>query len=131
LDQTLLRGGKPVGEIVEGNRRFTMQVRFPLEQRGRAYAISNLCIGDNEGHFIPFAQLADIQDEGYGLPNRSDSYFAAGNTNIDTGCEFRFPVNGAGTSIIPRVKSEIELFKILSCHFDRKRSSGFRTRRAA
>jgi TnpA family transposase len=29
------------------------------------------------------------------------------------------------------VKSEAELFKILSCHFDRKRSSGFQTRRAA
>jgi hypothetical protein len=50
----------------------------------------------------------------------SDSYFAAGNTNIDTGGEFRFPVNGAGTSIIPRVKSEMEFFKILSCHFDRR-----------
>jgi hypothetical protein len=86
---------------------------YRLGQRGRVYAISNLRIGDNEGHFIPFAQLADIQDDGYGLPNTSDSYFAAGNSNVDTGGEFRFPVNGAGTSIIPRVKSEAELFKIL------------------
>jgi hypothetical protein len=45
-------------------------------------AISNLGIGDDEGHFIPLAQLADIQDEGHGLPNTSDSYFAAGNTNV-------------------------------------------------
>src|ERR1700722_14932775 len=56
-----------------------------------------------------------------------------GDSNIDTGGEFRIPVNGAGTSIIPRVKSEAELFKILSCHFDRKRSSGVpdQTRRVA
>lgn len=85
LDAIETIGGKPVGEIVEGNRRFTMQVRVPLEQRGRADAISNLRIGDNEGYFIPLAQLADIQDEGHGLPNTSDSYFAAGNTNIILG----------------------------------------------
>jgi hypothetical protein len=45
-------------------------------------AVSNLRIGDNQGHFIPLAQLADIQDEGQGLPNTSDSYFATGNTNV-------------------------------------------------
>ncbi|HTF63509.1 MAG TPA: efflux RND transporter permease subunit, partial [Edaphobacter sp.] len=56
-------GGKSVGEIVEGNRRFTLQVRFPQEQRATADAISNLRIGDNEGHFIPLAQLADIEDQ--------------------------------------------------------------------
>jgi len=56
-------GGKPIGEIVEGNRRFTMQVRFPEQQRATAEAISNLKVGDNEGHFIPLAQLADVQEE--------------------------------------------------------------------
>jgi cobalt-zinc-cadmium resistance protein CzcA len=56
-------GGKPIGEIVEGNRRFTMQVRFPEQQRATADAISNLKVGDNEGHFIPLAQLADVQEE--------------------------------------------------------------------
>ena len=63
LDTIEAIGGKPVGEIVEGNRRFTMQVRFPLEQRASADTISNLRVGDSEGHFIPLAQLADIQDE--------------------------------------------------------------------
>jgi cobalt-zinc-cadmium resistance protein CzcA len=63
LDTIEAIGGKPVGEIVEGNRRFTMQVRFPQEQRATADAISNLRVGDSEGHFIPLAQLADIQDE--------------------------------------------------------------------
>jgi cobalt-zinc-cadmium resistance protein CzcA len=63
LDTIEAIGGKPVGEIVEGNRRFTLQVRFPQEQRASADAISNLRVGDGEGHFIPLAQLADIQDE--------------------------------------------------------------------
>ncbi|WP_263356598.1 efflux RND transporter permease subunit [Acidicapsa ligni] len=63
LDTIEAIGGKPVGEIVEGNRRFTMQVRFPQEQRASSEAISNLRVGDGEGHFIPLAQLADIQDE--------------------------------------------------------------------
>jgi heavy metal efflux system protein len=63
LDTIEAIGGKPVGEIVEGNRRFTMQVRFPQEQRASADAISNLRVGDSEGHFIPLAQLAEIQDE--------------------------------------------------------------------
>ena len=63
LDTIEAIGGKPVGEIVEGNRRFTMQVRFPQEQRASTEVISNLRVGDSEGHFIPLAQLADIQDE--------------------------------------------------------------------
>jgi cobalt-zinc-cadmium resistance protein CzcA len=63
LDTVQAIGGKPVGEIVEGNRRFTMQVRFPEQQRATVAAISNLRVGDSEGHFIPLAQLADIQDE--------------------------------------------------------------------
>jgi cobalt-zinc-cadmium resistance protein CzcA len=40
-----------------------MQVRFPQRQRASADAISNLKVGDNEGHFIPLAQLADVQEE--------------------------------------------------------------------
>jgi heavy metal efflux system protein len=63
LDTIQSIGGKPVGEIVDGNRRFTMQVRFPEEQRASVEAIGNLRVGDSEGHFIPLAQLADIQDE--------------------------------------------------------------------
>jgi RND family efflux transporter MFP subunit len=63
LDTIEAIGGKPVGEIVEGNRRFTMQVRFPPQQRNTTEAVSNLRVGDSEGHFIPLAQLADIQEE--------------------------------------------------------------------
>jgi cobalt-zinc-cadmium resistance protein CzcA len=63
LDTVQAIGGKPVGEIVEGNRRFTMQVRFPTEQRASIENIGDLRVGDNEGHFIPLAQLADIKEE--------------------------------------------------------------------
>lgn len=63
LDTIEAIGGKPVGEIVEGNRRFALQVRFPQEQRATADAISDLRVGDNEGHFIPLAQVANIRDE--------------------------------------------------------------------
>ena len=62
LDTIEAIGGRPVGEIVEGNRRFTLQVRFPLEERNTADAIGNLRVGDREGHFIPLAQVADIVD---------------------------------------------------------------------
>jgi cobalt-zinc-cadmium resistance protein CzcA len=63
LDTIEAIGGRRVGEIVEGNRRFTLQVRFPLVQRDTADAIGNLRVGDSEGHFIPLAQLADIEDQ--------------------------------------------------------------------
>ena len=63
LDTIEAIGGRPAGEIVEGNRRFTLQVRFPLGERDTADAIGNLRVGDSEGHFIPLAQLANIEDE--------------------------------------------------------------------
>lgn len=56
-------GGKLVGQVVEGNRRFAMQVRFEEAHRNSADAIRSLMIGDNEGHFIPLAQLADVFEE--------------------------------------------------------------------
>ena len=56
-------GGKPVSHIVEGNRRFTLQVRFDESQRNSTEVIRNLKVGDHEGHFIPLSQLADVIDE--------------------------------------------------------------------
>ena len=63
LDTVESIGGKTVGQIVEGNRRFDMQIRFPEQQRSSAQAVSNLRVGDSEGHFVPLAQLADIEEE--------------------------------------------------------------------
>lgn len=63
LDTISAIGGKPAGEIIEGNRRFTLQVRFPLEERNSPDAIGNLRVGDSEGHFIPLAEVAGIVEE--------------------------------------------------------------------
>ncbi len=62
LDTIEAIGGKTVGEIVDGNRRFALQVRFPEGERDTDSEIANLRIGDHNGHFIPLAQIADIQE---------------------------------------------------------------------
>ena len=56
-------GGKVVGQVVEGNRRFALQVRFEPAQRKTPEDVRNLKVGDNEGHFIPLGQLADVVEE--------------------------------------------------------------------
>jgi heavy metal efflux system protein len=56
-------GGKVVGQVVEGNRRFALQVRIDPGQRSTIEQIQNLKVGDNEGHFIPLGQLAEIWEE--------------------------------------------------------------------
>lgn len=56
-------GGKVVGQVVEGNRRFALQIRFQDHQRNTIEAIGNLKVADDEGHFIPINQLADLINE--------------------------------------------------------------------
>ena len=56
-------GGKIVGQVVEGNKRFSMQVRFAEPHRTNIEAIRNLMVGDDDGHFTPLAQLADVFEE--------------------------------------------------------------------
>ncbi|MGC4050183.1 MAG: CusA/CzcA family heavy metal efflux RND transporter [Paludibaculum sp.] len=56
-------GGKAVGQVVEGNKRFGMQIRFDEAHRNSIESIRNLMVGDNEGHFIPMAQLTDVFEE--------------------------------------------------------------------
>lgn len=63
LDTVESIGGKIVGQVVEQNRRYALQVRFEEPQRSTLEALQNLKVGDSEGHFIPLAQLADIIDE--------------------------------------------------------------------
>lgn len=63
LDTVESIGGKVIGQVVEGNKRFAMQIRFEEPHRKSVDAIRNLKIGDNEGHFIPLAQLADVYEE--------------------------------------------------------------------
>ena len=63
LDTVEAIGGKIVGQVTEGNRRFALQVRFEERQRSSVDAIRNLKVGDADGHFIPIAQLADVIEE--------------------------------------------------------------------
>ena len=63
LDTVEAIGGKPVGQVVEGNQRFTLQVRWEKTDRATAEDIRNLKVGDEHGHFIPLAQLASVFDE--------------------------------------------------------------------
>jgi cobalt-zinc-cadmium resistance protein CzcA len=56
-------GGKTVGRIVEGNKRFPLQIRMEEENRNSLEAIRNIKVGDAEGHFIPLSQLAEVIEE--------------------------------------------------------------------
>jgi len=63
LDTVEAIGGKVVGQVIEGGKRFALQVRFDPHNRGTVEALRNIKVGDDEGHFIPLAQLADIIEE--------------------------------------------------------------------
>ncbi len=56
-------GGKVAGQVIEGDKRFALQVRFDPSNRSTVEALKNLKVGDDEGHFIPLAQLADVIEE--------------------------------------------------------------------
>jgi hypothetical protein len=65
------------------------------------------------------------------LQSGAGQYIAPGDSNVDSGGESRLPIDGAGTSMIPGVKSTTERFKVLPCPFNRKMRSVFQTKRAA
>ncbi len=53
-------GGKIATEVFEGQRRFSLMVRFPLESRNNPEAIGNIQVSNPAGVRIPLAQLAAI-----------------------------------------------------------------------
>ena len=58
-------GGKTVGQVVEGQRRFDLQVRFGPKYRNDLATIRTLKIADPQGRMIPLQDLADIEfDDG-------------------------------------------------------------------
>jgi len=63
LDTVETIGGKVIGQVQEGERRFELQVRFEPEDRSDVEKIKNLKVADPQGRFIPLAQLADIRVE--------------------------------------------------------------------
>ncbi len=60
LDAVSVIGGRVVGEVFEGQRRFPLQVRIADVWRQDVDAIRELKIDDPQGRQIPLAQLADI-----------------------------------------------------------------------
>jgi cobalt-zinc-cadmium resistance protein CzcA len=67
-------GGKVAGEVVEGNRRVPIQIRLEEPDRANADAIRKIRVGDEEGHFIPLDQLADVfEEEGPAQISREDA----------------------------------------------------------
>jgi len=60
LDVVQAMGGRAVGEVLEGQRRFDIQVRFAPESRSDIEKIRTLKVVDPQGRMIPLSQLADI-----------------------------------------------------------------------
>jgi heavy metal efflux system protein len=60
LDVVQAMGGRAVGEVLEGQRRFDIQVRFTPESRSDIDKIRTLKVADPQGRMIPLSQLADI-----------------------------------------------------------------------
>ena len=56
-------GGKEVGEVLEGQRRFALTVRIEEADRDDIEKIKNLKVADPQGRLIPLSQLADITVE--------------------------------------------------------------------
>ncbi|MGE3177343.1 MAG: efflux RND transporter permease subunit [Vicinamibacterales bacterium] len=60
LDVVQTMGGRTVGEVLEGQRRFDIQVRFTPESRTDVERIRALKVADPQGRMIPLSQLAEI-----------------------------------------------------------------------
>lgn len=63
LDTVRAIGGRTVGQVVKGNRRFFIQVRFRPEDRNNFDRIRDIRVADPRGRLIPITQLADIKIE--------------------------------------------------------------------
>ena len=89
LDAVAALGGKVVGQVVEGQRRFAIQVRFEARYRDDIETIRTLKITDPQGRMIPLEDLAEIrlEDDTYEIWPRT----ASGGSWCSRTC-------GAGTS---------------------------------
>ena len=63
LDAIASVGGRTVGQVFEGSRRFDLQVRIHASDRDDPGKIGNIPVADPQGRLIPIAQLADIRRE--------------------------------------------------------------------
>lgn len=60
LDAVSIIGGREVGQVFEGQRRFPLQVRLAQRYREDVETLKQLRIADPSGRQIPLEQLADI-----------------------------------------------------------------------
>jgi cobalt-zinc-cadmium resistance protein CzcA len=60
LDVVETMGGKIVGQVLEGQRRFFLQVRFQEKDRQDLDRIKSIKVADPQGRLIPLNQLADV-----------------------------------------------------------------------
>lgn len=63
LDAVAAIGGKEVGQVFEGQRRFPMQVRFPAPIREDVDELRRIAIADPAGRQIPLDHLAELKFE--------------------------------------------------------------------
>ena len=63
LDTVRAMGGRTVGQVVKGNRRFAIQVRFSPDDRKNLKRIQDIRVTDPQGRMIPINQLAEIRVE--------------------------------------------------------------------
>lgn len=56
-------GGKEMGQILENQRRFPLQVRFRPEDRDELNKIGDLKVASSSGALIPLSQLTEIKTE--------------------------------------------------------------------
>ena len=63
LDTVNALGGITVGEVREGALAYAIQVRFDPATRGAPDALSDLPVATLDGHTVPLAQVAAIEDD--------------------------------------------------------------------
>ena len=61
LDAIEALGGREVGEVYEGERRFRLQVRVPAALRDDIDQVRNLPVSGQSGPLVPLGQIANIQ----------------------------------------------------------------------
>ncbi|MFQ5956444.1 MAG: efflux RND transporter permease subunit, partial [Candidatus Brocadiales bacterium] len=67
-------GGRAATQVIEGQMRFDMIVRFPEEARQDIESIRNILVSAPEKRLVPLAQLAEITlEEGQAQISREDS----------------------------------------------------------
>jgi len=59
---TVALGGEPVGQILDGDKRFALTVRLPDAVRNDADAINNLSVETPTGGSVPLSSLARIEN---------------------------------------------------------------------